>query len=286
MEKKLQDIVDQLTGMDDIFFHKLAEDKGFCEELIQVVLENKTLKVAEYTAQDSIRNIKGRSVVLDLKCVSADDKIINVEIQKENRDDHQRRVRYNAANIDTAESEKGVKFEELKDIYIIYISKFDLFGKDKTIYHINRVINETQDIVENGVHEIYVNTKVDDGTEIVEYMKLLKGSGIPDNPKFPKICGAIKNIKTGMGDDSMCNLVQEYADEEKVKLMVKCYVNDALPVNTAAEMLDMAEEQFLEYVERYREDKVLVELYKEGTLSAEAAAKKLQIEFYRLCGGI
>lgn len=138
--------------------------------------------------------------------------------------------------------------------YIICISKFDVFGKGKTIYHINRVIKGTQDIVKNGVHEIYVNTKVDDGTEIAEYMKLLKGSEVPDNPKFPKICEAIKNIKTGIGDDSMCNLVQEYADEEKVKLMVKCYVSGALPVNTAAEMLDMAEEQFLEYVGRYQED--------------------------------
>lgn len=262
MEKKLQDIVEQLTGMDDIFFHKLAESKDFCEELIQVVLENKNFKIAEYAAQESIRNIKGRSVVLDLKCVSEDGKIINVEVQKENRDDHQKRVRYNAANIDTTESEKGVRFEELKDIYIIYISKFDLFGKGKTIYHINRVIEETQDIVENGMHEIYVNTKIDDGTEIAEYMKLLKSSAVPDNPKFPKICEAIKNIKEGLEDDNMCDLVQEYAkeyakeyaDEEKVKLMVKCYMNGALAANIAAEMVDMEEEQFLEYVERYRED--------------------------------
>lgn len=258
MEKKLQDIVAQLTGMDDIFFHKLAEDKDFCEELIQVVLENKTLRIVENATQESIRNIKGRSVVLDLKCIGGENEIINVEIQKENKDNHQKRVRYNADNIDTAESEKGVRFEELRDIYIIYISKFDLFGKGKTIYHINRVIEETQDIVENGVHEIYVNTKIDDGTEIAEYMKLLKSSEVPDNPKFPKICGAIKNLKTGMGDDNMCNLVQEYAkeyaDEEKVRLMVKCYLNGALPVNMAAEMLDMTEEQFLEYVERYQEN--------------------------------
>lgn len=171
------------------------------------MLENKKPKVAEHTAQDSIRNIRGRSVVLDLKCISGASEIINVEIQKENKDNHQKRIRYNAANIDILESEKGVRFEELKDIYIIYISKFDLFGKGKTIYHIKRIIEETRGIVENGVHEIYVNTKIDDGTEIAEYMGLLKSAGIPDNPKFPKICEAIGNLKTGLENGSMCDLV-------------------------------------------------------------------------------
>ena len=138
------------------------------------------------------------------------------------------------------ESEKGTKFEELRDIYIIHISKFDVFGKGKTIYHIKRIIAETQDIV---VHEIYVNTKVDDGIEIAEYMGLLNSAEEPGNPKFPKICAVIRNIKRGLEDDNMCNLVQEYAeeyvDEEKAKLMVKCYISGALSENTAAEMLDM-----------------------------------------------
>lgn len=41
MERTLQDIVNNLSGIDDIFFFKLAENKDFCEELLQVVLENK-----------------------------------------------------------------------------------------------------------------------------------------------------------------------------------------------------------------------------------------------------
>ena len=48
---------------------------------------------------------------------------------------------------------------------------------------------------------------------------------------------------------------QEYADEEKMKLMVKCYISGALSENTAAEMVDMTKEQFLEYVEQHKEKK-------------------------------
>ncbi|HBI60583.1 MAG TPA: hypothetical protein DDY31_05140 [Lachnospiraceae bacterium] len=255
MGKTLHEVIDQLTGIDDIFFFKLAEDKGFCEELLQVVLENKELKIVEHKPQAVLRNIKGRSVTLDLKCVDEKGTVFGVEIQKRDSDNHQKRVRYNMANLDTAESEKGVKFDELKDIYEIYISKFDVFGKDRTIYHIDRMIRETQEIVDNGTHEIYVNTKIDDGTEIAEYMQILKKSALPDNPKFPRLCEAFRNIKTGMGDDVMCDLVQEYAEEyankEKLKMLVELYKDGTLSVEAAAKKLEITDEKFLGYVEEY-----------------------------------
>ncbi len=43
--KETQQIVDKLTVMDDTFFHKLAEDIGFCEELIQTVLGKKSIRL-------------------------------------------------------------------------------------------------------------------------------------------------------------------------------------------------------------------------------------------------
>ena len=36
-EMTVQEIVDNMTVINDTFFHKLVEDKGFCEELLQVV---------------------------------------------------------------------------------------------------------------------------------------------------------------------------------------------------------------------------------------------------------
>lgn len=264
MGQTLQEIVDQLTGIDDIFFFKLAENKGFCEELLQVVLENKALKIVEHKPQAVLRNVKGRSVTLDLKCVDENGVIFGVEVQKQDNDNHQKRVRYNMANMDTAESEKGVRFDELKDIYEIYISKFDVFGRNRTVYHIDRMIRETQETVDNGTHEIYVNTKVDDGTEIAEYMQMLKRSALPDNPKFPRLCEAFKNIKTGMGDGVMCDLVQAYAEEyageqvskEKIKMLVELFNDGMLPVGVAAKKLEVTEEKFLGYVEEYNRQTV------------------------------
>lgn len=258
MAQELQEIVDQLTGIDDIFFFKLAEDLGFCEEMLQVILENKEIRIVEHKPQAVLRNIKGRSVTLDLKCVDGDGTIFGVEVQKSDNDNHQKRVRYNMANLDTAESEKGIRFDELKDVYEVYISKFDVFGRNKTIYHIDRIIRETHEVVNNGTHEIYVNTKVDDGTEIAEYMQMLRQTVLPDNPKFPRLCEAFKNIKTGMGDGVMCDLVQayaeEYANKERIKMLVELFIDGTLSVGAAAKKLGITEETFLGYVEEYNEE--------------------------------
>ena len=43
--KTVQEIIDNMTVMDDTFFHKLVEDKDFCEELLQVVFANPNIRL-------------------------------------------------------------------------------------------------------------------------------------------------------------------------------------------------------------------------------------------------
>ena len=64
----VQKIVDRLRPIDDIFFQKLAENKGFCEELLQVIMNDKGLKRIKSEPQKSLRNVAGRSVTLDVLC--------------------------------------------------------------------------------------------------------------------------------------------------------------------------------------------------------------------------
>ena len=92
----------------------------------------------------------------------------------------------------------------------------DLICEDenRTIYHIDRVIKETGTIVENGTHEIYVNTAVDDKSEIAELMQYFKKS-VGQNPKFPKTCSRVDYFKkTKEGASIMCKLVEDYAAEK------------------------------------------------------------------------
>lgn len=155
----------------------------------------------------------------------------NVEIQKSDNDDHQRRVRYNGSNVDTYITEKGTKFKDLPELYIVYISNFDIFKKNRVIYHVDRVLRETGDIVDNGFHEVYVNAQVDDESEISELMKLFKSSGMEGNEKFPVVSRTIRHFKIGKGRDDMCKAVEEYAElkaKEAAKEAAKNFVRNML----------------------------------------------------------
>ena len=74
-----------------------------------------------------------------------------------------------------------------------------------------RVIKETGTVVENGTHEIYVNTAIDDGTEIAKRMQYFKKStGV--HQKFQKLSNRVQYFKESQkGVTEMCELVEEYA---------------------------------------------------------------------------
>ncbi len=210
-KRETQKLVDEMTAMDDTFFHKLVESKSFCEELIQTVLNKKCIRLIEVTPQKSLRNVKGRSVVLDVYCIDTEKASYDVEMQQKDDVDHQRRVRYNASNMDTYITDKGIKFEQVPDAYVIYISKNDFFEEGKTIYHVDRVLRETGEVLDNGFYEIYVNAQIDDGSDLAELMKILNSPKVPENSKFPNVCAEIKSYKVGEGREIMCAIVEEYA---------------------------------------------------------------------------
>lgn len=207
-------IVRQLNIIDDTLFQKMAEDIDFCEEMISTIM-GKKIKVKKVVPQNSIKNLQGRSVVLDALCEIEDGKEFNVEVQKADGDDHQKRVRYNTSCVTANITEPGTKFEKVPDVTGIYISKFDIFKSGKTLYHIDRVVRETGEVQENGLQEIYVNTKIDDGSDVAELMRIFKEPDTYNFKKFPKVSKRKKQFKESEGgDETMCDLVENYAKKK------------------------------------------------------------------------
>ena len=79
-------------------------------------------------------------------------------------------VRFNAASITVRDSEPRISFEEVLELYIIYISEFDFLKGGKIIYHVEQVLREIGEVIDDGLHEIFVNMVIDDGTDIAELM--------------------------------------------------------------------------------------------------------------------
>lgn len=210
-------LIQSLNVIDDVFFHKVAEDPEVCEEILRIILEKPKLKVIQCQVQRFLRNNGAHSVILDALCELDDGSLANIEVQKADDDNHQKRVRFNQSNIDTLFAEKGIKYQELPDIYMVFISKFDIFDKGRTIYHIDRVIRETGDVVENGIYELYVNLAVSDGTEIAELMQYFKTS-VGTNEKFEKLCSRVDYFKHEReGVKVMATLFEQYVAKERAE---------------------------------------------------------------------
>lgn len=210
----------RMNLIDDPFFQKIAENTEACEELLRVLLDKPGLTIVENQTQRHLRNLHARSVILDVLCKDADGSLYNIEVQKDDKKSHtdidktyQKRVRFNLANLDTVFAEKGISFDQLPDIYSVFISELDPFQKGHTTYHIHRAITETADIVENGVHEIYVNAAADDGSDNAELMQyFLNSNGY--HPKFKKISKQVMYFKEShKGVNEMANVFDEYAEE-------------------------------------------------------------------------
>lgn len=248
-----QALIKQLNVIDDVFFHKIAEDNAVCEEILRIILQKPKLKVIDAQAQRFLRNIGAHSVILDLLCEDEDGARINVEMQKTDDDDHVKRVRFNSSNIDTTFTEKGLDYKDFPDIYVVFISKFDIFQEGKTIYHLETIIKETGTFVDVGIHRIFANCAVNDGSDIAELMQYFKNSTGKNN-KFPKLSDRVSYFKESKeGADAMTQVVEEYANKkvlERDKETAKLFLQNGASVELVKKSIPTLSVEFIEKLSR------------------------------------
>jgi predicted transposase/invertase (TIGR01784 family) len=108
-------------------------------------------------------------------------------------------------------SQTGDKFGQVREIYIIYISDFDVLKNGRTVSHARMTCEETGKGLEDGLHEIYVTTR---GKENSKPARLMREFLNPDmnNPEFPKTSKRVQELKHSEEEvEKMCELVEEYA---------------------------------------------------------------------------
>lgn len=157
-----------------------------------------------------------------------------------------RRVRYNASCLTANITSPGTDFKEVPDIIMIFVPKFDIFKAGKTIYHIDRVVREIQEVNDNGLQEIYVNTKVDDGSLIAKLMKIYRNQEEYDFENFPNTSNRKKHFKQNEGGlGEMCDIVKKYAKdcvEEETKLIAQKLFKKGVAFQIVQSSVDLSEE--------------------------------------------
>ncbi len=254
--KRYQSILENLTIMHDIFMRNVFKKQECTEYVLQVIMEMKTLKIRELVIQKDYKNLQGRSAILDCVAQDAEGKIYNIEIQQDIGGASPKRARYHTGLMDMNILKAGQNFDELPESYVIFIVRDDVLGRGLPIYHISRIIEENNEAFQDASHIIYVNSKVQDDTELGRLAHDLYCRKADD-----------------MYSDILADRVRELKETQKgVEIM--CREMDQIYNEGVEQGIERGIEQGIEQ----GKINTLLSLVKDGLLSIVDAAKKADMD--------
>ena len=137
--------------------------------------EKDELEIALQACLDFGKDMRG--VRFDAYVKTAD-KWIDIEMQTTNKHDLEKRSRYYQALMDTDCLEKGGRFKDLKNTYVIFICTFDYLGLGEPMYVVESYIRKNDLHFNNGTSKIllnklrsfyeYINDPTKVGSELIE----------------------------------------------------------------------------------------------------------------------
>ena len=204
LEKKK--IIASLTLMDDLFMQVVLEEQACTEYILQIILDNASLKLKEQRLQKRLPNLHGRALVLDCLCTDEKGLLYNIEVQNSSAGAVPKRARYHAALMDTHTLKKGEKFSKLPESYVIFITDKDVLGEGEQLYQIERVIRKSGTLFKDGSHILYFNTARQDDNALGKLARDFKEA----NPK---------EIQSEVLSHRVASLKEAKLDREGVKKM-------------------------------------------------------------------
>ncbi len=215
--EKYKKILKNLTIMSDVFMRNVLKERACTEYILQVIMARRDLRVTEQVIQMDCKNLQGRSAILDCVARDAEDKRYNIEIQQDSEGASPKRARYHSSLMDMNTLEAGQDFEQLPESYVIFITRSDAAGYGLPICHIERVIKEAGEDFMDGAHIIYVNSSMQDDTELGRLMHDLRCR--ESHEMYSKIL--VKRVyelkETQKGVESMCREMEEIYNEGMAK---------------------------------------------------------------------
>ena len=151
---------EDLDISDDFIFTRVMRNKRLCRTLLEMILKVRVGEIRFLTSRHAIQIDPGaKGIIMDVY-LKDEDKVINVEMQTANHGDLAKRARYYQAAADIDTTPKGSRYRDLRQNYVIFICKFDPFGRGKPLYHFQNYCLEHGEPIplEDGTTKIFLNT--------------------------------------------------------------------------------------------------------------------------------
>ena len=262
--RRFQSKIQRFCLMDDTFMNKVFEDKKCTELVLRIILDRDDLIVDHVNCQLDIKNLQGRSIRTDILAHDSKNVIYNIEVQNDDAGADPKRARYNSSLLDANITEAGDKYDQLRETYVIFITRNDVLGSGLPIYHIDRTIEETGEKFEDETHIIYVNSSIQDETKLGKLMQdfWCKQSKEMNYDVLAERVSFFKEKKEGV--NQMCEILDEVKEEGKnegrlegrkegrkegrLETLIELVGDGTLSILKAAEMANMSEEELKKYL--------------------------------------
>lgn len=202
--------------MDDDFMTACLEDNYEAVELIlRIVLGQEDITIKSIRVQDSMKNLQGRSAILDVHAVDSKGKEFDVEIQRSDKGAGVKRARHNSSLLDAHILKPGEDTENIPDTYVIFITENDVMKGKQPIYPVERyiTIGEEKVLFGDGSHILYVNGKYRGDDEVGKLMHDFSCTD-PDDMNYEILAKKARYFKQDeKGVATMCKLMEDMRNE-------------------------------------------------------------------------
>ena len=221
--EKYLETIKKFRLIDDTFFSACFDNnEEDVEYILRIILDKPNLKVLKVQTQKSVENMYGRSVRFDVFATDDSGKLYNIEVQRTDAGAVPTRARYNSSMLDYHKLKKKAKFSELPETFVIFITEHDVLKDGKQIYHVERVVRETNKLFGDGTHIIYVNGSYKDDSDN-ELGNLIHDFFCtePSEMKHKQLSERVSFLKGNKREvRKMCKLMEELQEEARKETLL------------------------------------------------------------------
>jgi len=200
-QKKIN--IDDLTIGDEYLFETiLLRNKELTKQLIEKLIDIPDIKDIEYISVEDVHHNthKNKGVRIDVYIKSQTGVAYIVELQRKDTKEIEKRMRYCQAVSDSRQLPKGKSspYKNLKDSYVIFICREDIFGEGLYKYTFENICLELDGLkLKDGAYKIVFNTQGSKGDvceSILAFLNAIEGIS-SNNPLVKQLEAAALEIK-------------------------------------------------------------------------------------------
>ncbi len=208
---------------DDFMTVCLADNYEGVELILRIVLGLEDITIKTIRTQELLKNLQGRSAILDVHAVDNTKKEFDVEIQRSDAGAGAKRARHNSSLLDAHILKSGDDTEDIPDSYVIFITENDVMKGNQPIYSVERyvTVGENKVLFGDGSHIIYVNGKYRGNDEIGKLMHDFSCTN-PDDMNYEALAQKARYYKQDeKGVAAMCKIMEDMRNEAAQKAELK-----------------------------------------------------------------